>query len=234
MKSMNVFDEALATGRIVEVRDLKILFWTLAKKLHPDSAAFPAGEQAFIKLKRDFDDAVRTLARAEAARAAAPADQPWAAHHAPASHPAASTAHSAASAAHLATSAGPGDFQKCAGLFSDLIASNFPMARREGNKRYAERILELNRELGLFGMVDLFLECERELLEIRGDSIVLNHAFNLVRLYLYNLSDYIGTGNYFSKIYLAQARQSVMTCLAGHDARGTVRLIGWFLAGLAS
>ena len=213
---MNVFEEAIATGRIAEVRDLKILFWTLAKKLHPDSAALPSGERAFIKLKRDYDAAVRIMARDGGGNPAAPAG------------------YSAASAGHQAATTGHGDFRKCAGLFSELIAGNFPMARKEGNKKYSARILELNRELGLFGFGDLFLECERELLGIRGDSIVMNHAFNFVRLFLYNLSDYFSTGNYFSKAYVAKTRESVTACLRDRGALGTIRLIDWFYSGLSA
>jgi hypothetical protein len=202
---MNIFDESIDSGKITNEHDLKVLFWTLAKKLHPDITASASGERAFVQLKKNFDEAAKrmSLSKIEGAAAEGPARSP--------------------------------DIEKCRSLFSDLIASNFPTTRKIGNKKYAGRIAELNEEINLFGKAhtDLFVDSEKELLRIRGDSIVSNHAFNLIRLYFYNMSDFFITGNYFSRLYLRNSYRPVIDCLRERDALRTAQLIDWLLAGLA-
>jgi len=207
---VNIFDESIDSGKIKSEHDLKVLFWTLAKKLHPDIAASQASERAFVQLKRDFDEAAKRLVSSKPKRTA----DTVSADAAPARHP---------------------DIEKCRSLFSDLIASNFPTARKAGNKKYANRIVDLNEEISLFGKAhtDLFVDSEKELLGIRGDSIVSNHVFNLIRLYFYNMSDFFITGNYFSRLYLRNSYHTVVDCLRERNAYRTVELIDWLLAGLA-
>lgn len=205
---MNIFDQSIASGKITNEHDLKVLFWTLAKKLHPDVAASDSGERAFVQLKENFDEAAKRLIASKLQGAA----------------PSVSTA-----LAHAP------DIEKCRSLFSDLIASNFPTTRKAGNKKYASRIAELNDEINLFGKAhtDLFADSEKELLRMRGASTVSNHAFNLVRLYFYNMSDFFITGNYFSRLYLRSSYRPVHDCLREKDALRTIQLIDWLLAGLA-
>jgi hypothetical protein len=197
---MNIFDESLAKGEISTEHDLKVLFWTLAKKLHPDTSAAETAEKLFIQLKRDFDEALLKINCARRDEGRIEAERP--------------------------------DLEKCRALFSELIASNFPMAKKSGNKKYVARIAELNRQINLFGYKDLFLQSEKELLEIRGNTVVSNHIFNLVRLYFYNMSDYFATGNYFSKMYVKNSRALVLASLEERQALQTVRLIDWLMNDL--
>jgi hypothetical protein len=202
---MNIFDESIASGRIANEHDLKVLFWILAKKLHPDITASSAGERAFVQLKKNFDEAAERMSLSKIGEA--PGDTP----------------------------ARSRDIEKCRSLFSDLIASNFPTTIKEGNKKYASRIAELNEEINLFGKAhtDLFVDSEKELLRIRGDSIISNHAFNLIRLYFYNMSDFFITGNYFSRLYLRNSYSPVIASLRERDALRTIHLIDGLLADLA-
>jgi hypothetical protein len=207
---VNIFDESIASGKITNEHELKVLFWTLAKKLHPDITASDTGERAFVQLKENFDEAAKRLI-ASKLQGAAPS---------------------------VSAGAGParaGDIERCRSLFSDLIASNFPTTKKEGNKKYASRIAELNDEINLFGKAhtDLLVDSEKELLGIRGDSIVSNHAFNLIHLYFYNMSDCFITGNYFSRLYLRNSYRPVIACLRERNASRTVQLIDWLLSGLA-
>jgi hypothetical protein len=197
---MNIFDESLAVGKISTEHELKVLFWTLAKKLHPDTSASVTAEKAFIQLKRDFDEALQKINCAKSDSGETGAERP--------------------------------DLERCRTLFSELIAGNFPMTRKTDNKKYVARIVELNRQINLFGYKDLFIQSEKELLEFRGDTVVSNHGFNLVRLYFYNMSDYFATGNYFSKLYVKNSREAVLTCLKEREARQTVQLIDWLLNDL--
>jgi hypothetical protein len=55
---MNVFYSLIKSGKIQTRDDLKYYFRTLAKKLHPDSSYTILDDQAFIRLKKDFDESI--------------------------------------------------------------------------------------------------------------------------------------------------------------------------------
>jgi len=106
------------------------------------------------------------------------------------------------------------DTRRCLDLFAELVASNFPVdiSIRESNKRYRQRIEELNAELGLFGgdFRDLLTRVESELYILRGPTTVSNHVFSLVKLHFYNIADSIVNQTPFRKHYLQSSHDMLI------------------------
>ena len=115
-----------------------------------------------------------------------------------------------------------------------MIAGNFPLGGdvRQTNKLYLIRVGRLEGEVSKFGkeFAGLVPDVERELYAIRGNSMVSSHAFNLVRLYLNNLSDYLLMGNFFSRLYLKKERESAIRCLKDQNAHRCIFFIDWLLS----
>jgi hypothetical protein len=198
----NPFIDAIRAGKIADEAQLKRLFRKLAKTRHPDTAT-PGSNDAFVRLKSDFETAKEflTLAATERNRDAGQR---------------------------------PPDFARCSALFSELMASNFPIDRRARRGIYLDRVSELDRQIGLLSPADagLFLAAEEELYRIKGNTVVSNHIFNLVKLYLHNMSDWLLMKNYFAKLYLKKSYRIVVDALAEKKAAATIRLIDWFLSDI--
>jgi len=184
---VNVFVDLIGSGRIRDESDLKRSFWALAKRLHPDVSAGAGAERAFIKLKADFDEALSALPIAE-----------------PASPPAA-----------------PPSRESLVGLFLDLAQSGFPVDRRvrDASPAYLKRIEGFSAAVRAYGIpgVEDFAAVEDEFYAIRGDDIVDNPLFGMVRMILYNICSY----HYWPT---ARTRRSVEAWLG--DARGRLEARG--------
>jgi hypothetical protein len=210
----NPFIETIRAGKIDDEAQLKSLYRKLAKTRHPDTAS-PKSNDAFVRLKSDF----------EAARVFLSRDFPRQVGDVGSLSP--------ASAKPIAEPTRP-NFARCAALFSELMASNFPIDLRARRGIYLDRVVELDRQIGILepDSPGLFLAAEEELYRLKGNTVVSNHVFNLVKLYLNNMSDWLLMGNYFAKLYLKKSYRIVVDVLGERNARATIRLIDWFLADI--
>ena len=201
---MNVFLESIQSGKISNERQLKRLYRMLAKKLHPDVTAWQNDKESFIRLKDDYEQAIDFLAASQPREKAAAQKKPQG-HRKP-------------------------DFIRCAELFAELMAQNFPIDERARSGLYLARIDELNTEIGLFGakFENLFLGTEKELYKLKGKSVIMNHEFNVVILYLYNLSDSFRNDALFSKTYVRNSYANVIGILRERSATNTAQLIDLF------
>jgi len=62
---MNIFSESINNGKISNEMALRRLFWKLSIKYHPDTAKLPDAEKYFIKLKKDFEEALTLIPEKE-------------------------------------------------------------------------------------------------------------------------------------------------------------------------
>lgn len=205
---MNLFRKAIEAGEIAGEEDLKRAFWKLAKKLHPDAAGVASGHERFIRLKQDYDEAAAMLSAGPAvtAKPTLPSGKP---------------------------KQGPPNRAVCVDLFIDLLAGNFPVDRSiRDNKVYLSRIEALNAELGKFGpeFEGLFKRFENELYALRGDSVVLNHEFSVVKLYLYRFSSFTYTKN--TESYLKNGYELVRGILKKKNLNESIRFLSWLMEGI--
>ncbi|MBL8965717.1 MAG: hypothetical protein JNG85_01840 [Spirochaetaceae bacterium] len=203
MPALDPFAKLIAEGKVGSEEELKRLFWKLAKALHPDVSAVENNHERFLKLKDDYD---RALALLRAPKVPVP----------------------------VSTRRPPGR-KECVDLFIDLLAGNFPVDLRIRNQRkYLSRIEELNEGLGGLegGRRDLFLDFERELYELRGDSVVLNHEYSLLKLYLYQFSSYVHAGTPTGGIYLRKEYPNIVAMLRKRKMESSARFIDWLVGDI--
>lgn len=205
---MNVFLESIQSGKISGERQLKRLYRALAKKIHPDAAGGTTDKGAFIRLTSDYERALAFLGERQSSATSAARQRP--------------------------RSRPKPDFGRCAELFAELMAQNFPIDERARGGLYLARVNELNAEIGLYGpkFENLFLAAESELYRLKGNSVVMNHEFNVVHLYLYNLSDCFRSGALFAKTYVRNSYASVVEILRGRDADATIALVDLFVTDI--
>lgn len=213
---MDTFENAVRTGKISSETTLRRMYRRLSKSVHPDmldGTDETLSHERFVHLKDDFDAASRLLASMGKPDSKAKA--------------------AANASGNESTKKTPPDFFACASLFCDLMAGNFPLGGdiRQTNKLYLARVRQLDEEVSKFGkeFSGLVPDVERELYAIRGNSMVSNYAFNLVQLYLKNLSVFLLLGNLFSRLYLIKERDSAIECLKGQNARRCIFFIDWLL-----
>jgi hypothetical protein len=208
---MNVFERAVAEGRVGSEAELKRLFWKLAKRLHPDSSGVEENHDKFIRLKSDYDLALGLLRAGTGWPAEAPdADRPRA--------------------------AAPYDRKLCSDILVELMASNFPVDRSiRARKAYLSRINRLNGELSKLGprYRDLFLRFEEELYELRGESTILNHDYSLVKLYLYRFSDYACNGFGITRNYLRNGYRALRGIFEARGMTASALFLDWLAEGIA-
>lgn len=220
--SPNVFDGYIRSGEITDERALSRIYRQLLKAAHPDTATRHTETAAFMKIRADYE-AARLLFRSgrvgeanEASRSVSRPDQ--------------------RSGASEPLAADIPNFDACAWLFADLIAGNFPLDRaiRDSVRQYGKRMRELDRRLTAFGpeFSALIFDVEEELNRIRGPSVVSNHRFNLVKLYIYRISDYIRANTPFSLHYLRVSRDMMLSALEESHAPRTAFLFNWFVTNL--
>lgn len=198
---MNVFREPIAKGEIASEADLKRAFRTLALRLHPDTCLEGASADRFRKLRRDYDEALR--------------ERGW-----DRSPPA------------------PGEsfrFETCVELFGELVGSNFPADPRVGrtNRAYRRRADHLDALLGTLGgeYAGLFRKAEEELETLRGDDIVDNPDFNLVKIFLCNLYDWLSSRHRFSGHYIRTAYPGVQEILDRRSCPAAARFVEFMVSG---
>lgn len=210
----NVFERAVAEGRIGSEEELKRLFWRLAKRLHPDSSGVEENHDKFIRLKGDYDLALGRLRAGTSAAARGPAEAPE---------------------ADRPRAAAPYDRKLCSDILVDLMASNFPVDRSiRGGKAYLARLNGLNGELSKLGprYRDLFLRFEEELYELRGESTILNHEYSLVKLYLYRFSDYACNGYGITKNYLRNGYRVLRAIFEARGMAASALFLDWLAEGI--
>jgi len=181
-----------------------------------DGADEAVSHERFVRLKDDFDAAIRLLAASgKKVRAGVNAGA------------------KASANANESFEKMPPNFSTCFSLFCDLMAGNFPLGGdiRQTNKLYLTRVRKLEGEVSKFGkeFSGLIYDVERELYAIRGNSMISSYAFNLVQLYLKNMSDYLLMGHLFFRMYLKKERESAIECLKGQNAHKCVFFIDWML-----
>lgn len=202
---MNLFEKAIREGRILREEDLKKCFWKLAKKVHPDLSSMDANHWKFIKLKEDYDASIALLRH-----------------------------HGGEAPKHEAQLTR----KQCLDLFKDLLASNFPVdpSIKDSIKIYKLRIERLNAALSAKGenFNNLFLAFEKEMYELRNPSIVANHPYNVVRMYLYRFCDYTYFPNPTNRHYLQSSYDLVFGILKSRHLEASIRFINWLLEDILS
>jgi len=206
---MNVFEKAIRERGTVSENELKRLFWTLAKKLHPDAAGVEKSHDRFIKLKEDFDTAITFLREGKTfPDSAAPT---------------------------AAESGGIPNRQICLRLFIDLIAGNFPVDRSiRDQKAYLARIEQLNTELSKFGsgFLDLFKRFEVEMYSLKGKTTISNHEFAVVKLYFYRFSSFTYSYTKQTESYLRIGYDLVHDILKRRNMDGSIKFVNWLVEGI--
>jgi curved DNA-binding protein CbpA len=88
-------------------------------------------------------------------------------------------------------------------IFEELVASGFPVEKsiRDKSKLYIDRIKECSLIINRIGMsgVNNFFDVEKDLYYIRGDSIVQNQLFGIIRMMFYNFVTYYYEPKKFTK-----------------------------------
>ena len=200
---MNVFREPIEKGDITSEACLKRAFRALALRLHPDTCLAGDVAERFLRLRRDYDEALR--------------ERGW-------DHP----------------PPGPGEpfsFDACVGLFGELLGSNFPADPRVSrtNRAYRRRAERLDSLLGNLGngYIGLFRKTEGELETLRGDDIVDNPDFNLVKIFLCNLYDWLSSRHRFSGHYVRTAYPRIREILDRRACPSAARFVDFLVAGRA-
>lgn len=198
---MNVFREPIEKGDITSEAGLKRAFRALALRLHPDTCLAGDAAERFLRLRRDYDEALR--------------ERGW---HRPAPAP-----------------GEPFSFEACVDLFGELVGGNFPADPRVGrtNRAYRQRAERLDTLLGSLGgdYIGLFRKAEGELETLRGDDIVDNPDFNLVKIFLCNLYDWLSSRHRFSGHYVRTAYPRVREILDRRGCPASARFLEFLLAG---
>lgn len=240
---MNFFISKINDREIVTLSQLKSCYRQIVKKVHPDTAGRDSKE--FIVLYRQFQEAKAFLEH-NACRFAEEGSVPVAGN---------------GSAAASGAGGHPGRSVKTARdekpeqysrwqvqeLFVDLMCSNFPIDRRVAGKNalYSKRIVRINAMLNtLLAEQDLFLKFEKELYILRRDTVVSNHEYNVVMLYLNIIRDFILMETDRCRSCLANTYPLTASILLGssieggslerrrHDGRrldGALRFINWLV-----
>ncbi len=158
----------------------------------------------FVSLKRDYDEASALLKRDPGA---------------------------------LPSRGGCVDRASCEEQFIELLSSNFPADQRVRAKNgfYRKRILRLNADLGVLDgrMKDLFLAFEEELYRLKGPSVVSNHPYGLVKLFLYRYADYLRLPNRVNRNFLLQGYRVVVDVLESRGMTHSLAFIAWLTEGCA-
>ena len=126
----------------------------------------------------------------------------------------------------------PPNRKVCVDLFVDLLAGNFPVDRSiRAQKAYLARIEKLNGELGKFGPEydSLFMRFEAELYALKGDSVVLNHEFAVVKLYLYRFSAFMCAYTKNTENYLRIGYDLVVDILKKKNLNDSIRFLNWLV-----
>lgn len=197
---MNIFVEYIKTGKISSELDLKKLFWKLAKKLHPDVSSVEGNQKKFIKMKSDFDFALKhykEFANIE--------------------HPE-QTLSNFNYCKELFCDLVASNFP------IDLSIRNKNKAYLDRISRLNSTINQFGNEY-----IDLFLKVEKELYLIRGTTTIANHVFNLVKLLFYRISDYFYNRNSFAKKYIKISYYIVIDILEEKNAIYTRLFLKWLV-----
>jgi len=123
----------------------------------------------------------------------------------------------------------------CIDIFTDLLASNFPIDKSiKKPKIYKSRLEKLNNELSKLGNIykDLFIKFEDEMYKLRGSSVVLNHDYSLVKLYLYQFSDYTYSNSRMANNYLINGYDQLVNILEDKKLNVAKVFIDWLVSDI--
>jgi hypothetical protein len=201
---MNIFIAYVESGQAATESDLRRIFWSLAKKTHPDATGIDSDSEVFKKIKEDYDASLEYLKKKNRE---------------PVKKGPAGT--------HRITK------DECIDIFLELIASNFPIDRsiREKNSIYLQRMARLNGGIALLdpSRKDLLLAFEQELYGLRGDSVISNHPYTMVKLFLYRYLDYRQFSNANNRRYIVQNRDAIFALFEEKGMRASASFLQWLL-----
>lgn len=197
---MNIFIEYIKTGKISSELDLKKLFWKLAKKLHPDVSCIDGNQRKFIKMKNDFDFALKHYQEITVNENIGPAFSNF--------------SYCKELFCDLVASNFPIDMsiRNKNKTYLDRISKLNSTLNQFGNE-----------------FINLFLNVEKELYLIRGSSTISNHVFNLIKLLFYRISDYYYNSNSFAKKYIKVSYYIVADILEKKKALNTRFFLKWLV-----
>lgn len=119
----------------------------------------------------------------------------------------------------------------CINLFIDVMASNFPIDKNINNKIYSQRIERLNKWLNNINpnSRDLFKKFEREMYQLKGSTVISNHLFNVVKLYLYKYCDYTYLPNKNNKNYLTKEYELMYEICSSRHMYASIQFVNWLV-----
>ncbi len=197
---MNIFIECIKKGKISSITDLKKLFWKLAKKLHPDVSSVEGNQKKFIKMKSDFDFALKHYKEI------------------------ANIEHTEITISNFNYCKELFCDLIASNFPVDLSIRNKNKAYLDRISRLNSTINLFGNEF-----IDLFLKVEKELYLIRGTTTIANHVFNLIKLLFYRISDYYYNGNSFAKKYIKVSYYILIDVLKAKNALNMVFFLKWLV-----
>lgn len=121
--------------------------------------------------------------------------------------------------------------EECINLFCDLMASNFPIDKSITNKKYEERINLINRMLNSLipDEADLFHDFEKEMYLLKGETVISNHLYGVVKLYLYRFCDYVYLRTRNNKQYLLIGYDLVHEIFVSKKMHSSIKFVDWLV-----
>ena len=116
-------------------------------------------------------------------------------------------------------------------IFLDLIASNFPIEKTIKNNIYNQRIELLNICLNhlIPTEKDLFNRFQEEMYLLKGESVISNHLFDVVKMYFYRYCDYIYLKNKNNKNYLIIGYDLIYEIFESKKMYNSIKFINWLV-----
>jgi len=131
----------------------------------------------------------------------------------------------------------PPDRESTVRIFVELVACGFPLDRsiRE-HKGYLSRMKDFDRRLAESDndFAGLIYAAERELLELKGSTTIMNHDFNLVQMYLFRFSDYTYFPTKNTLLFLRNEFAAVSEVFERHGIKSVAVLINWLVGAVVT
>jgi hypothetical protein len=190
---MNIFIEKIEHNQISSVREIKRLFWAISKKIHPDVSSLAKNDQAFIDLRKQYEEALSYFANGTKNK--------------PENYQRTITKNECiAEFIDLLANNFP---------LTDEIKIH--------NRLYLSRVDKINRSLNKkYAVKDIFIHFEQELLKLKGNTVISNHNFGVTKLYFYRYSDYWYQRSRINLNYLIQGYKLVADILQDNNMRNSL------------
>jgi hypothetical protein len=210
---MNPFIKGLRDGRIAGEDGLRRLFWKLAVKTHPDSAACADDGSAFIRLKAAHDEALAWLRSPAPLAAGAPLRQ--------------------SGSCERPSAPARVRFLR---LFSELMASDFPANQtvRQTSRAYRLRLEACASiwDSELAATDAAFVRIETELCRLRGPGRIHQPPFGLVKLIMYSVCSYHFCGFAYLRPAIRRWREEILPQLDPAQYGALRVFLEWLVADL--